>query len=78
MCAMAKQIATDNSFEVPLTPTSYSPVKPRWKVCDEALQLHGGYGYLKEYPIERYLRDVRHGRTLTLKPPANRDSAQGA
>jgi len=29
------------------------------QVCNEALQLLGGYGYLKEYPIERYLRDVR-------------------
>jgi len=31
MCAMAKQVATENSYEV----------------CDQALQLHGGYGYLK-------------------------------
>jgi alkylation response protein AidB-like acyl-CoA dehydrogenase len=29
------------------------------QVCNTALQLHGGYGYLKDYPIERYLRDVR-------------------
>jgi alkylation response protein AidB-like acyl-CoA dehydrogenase len=28
-------------------------------VCDAALQLHGGYGYLKDLPIERYLRDLR-------------------
>ncbi len=28
-------------------------------VCNDALQLHGGYGYLKDFPIERYLRDVR-------------------
>ncbi len=42
-CAMAKRFATDVGFNV----------------CNEALQLHGGYGYLKEYPIERYLRDVR-------------------
>jgi alkylation response protein AidB-like acyl-CoA dehydrogenase len=42
-CAMAKQFATDACFEV----------------CNEALQLHGGYGYLREYPIERYYRDVR-------------------
>jgi alkylation response protein AidB-like acyl-CoA dehydrogenase len=41
--AMAKQFATDNCFEV----------------CNEALQLFGGYGYLKEYPIERYVRDLR-------------------
>jgi len=42
-CAMAKRFATDVGF----------------KVCNEALQLHGGYGYIKEYPIERYLRDLR-------------------
>jgi alkylation response protein AidB-like acyl-CoA dehydrogenase len=42
-CAMAKRFATDICF----------------KVCNEALQLHGGYGYIKEYPLERYLRDLR-------------------
>ena len=42
-CAMAKRFATDVGFAV----------------CDAALQLHGGYGYLKEFPIERYFRDVR-------------------
>ena len=30
-----------------------------FKVVNEALQLHGGYGYLRDYPIERYFRDVR-------------------
>ncbi len=42
-CAMAKRFATDTGFQV----------------CNEALQIHGGYGYIKEYPIQRYLRDVR-------------------
>ena len=42
-CAMAKRLATDAGF----------------RICDEALQLHGGYGYLRDFPIERYLRDVR-------------------
>jgi alkylation response protein AidB-like acyl-CoA dehydrogenase len=42
-CAMAKRFATDAGFAI----------------CNEALQLHGGYGYLKDFPIERYLRDVR-------------------
>ena len=42
-CAMAKRLATDTGFAV----------------CNEALQLHGGYGYLMDYPIERHLRDVR-------------------
>ena len=42
-CAMAKRFATDVGF----------------KVCDQALQIHGGYGYIKEYPVERHFRDVR-------------------
>lgn len=29
------------------------------KVCSDALQIHGGYGYLSDFPVERYLRDVR-------------------
>lgn len=47
-CSMAKRFATDTGF----------------KICDEALQLHGGYGYIKEYPIERYFRDTRVHRIL--------------
>lgn len=35
-----------------------------WNIVDDALQLHGGYGYLKEYPVERYLRDLRVHRIL--------------
>ncbi len=47
-CAMAKRLATDIAFEV----------------CDQALQLHGGYGYLRSLPLERYVRDVRVHRIL--------------
>lgn len=42
-CAMAKRVATDNAFAI----------------CNEALQIHGGYGVMREYPLERYLRDAR-------------------
>ena len=42
-CAMAKRFATDAGFNV----------------CNEALQLHGGYGYIREYPLERLMRDAR-------------------
>ena len=42
-CAMAKRFATDIGFEV----------------CNQALQIHGGYGYIREYPLERLLRDAR-------------------
>ncbi|TDG12162.1 acyl-CoA dehydrogenase [Seongchinamella unica] len=42
-CAMAKRFATDVGFNV----------------CNDALQLHGGYGYIREYPMERHVRDTR-------------------
>jgi acyl-CoA dehydrogenase len=32
-----------------------------WKVADEAVQVHGGYGYMKEFPVERAWRDARLG-----------------
>jgi alkylation response protein AidB-like acyl-CoA dehydrogenase len=41
--AMAKLFASDVAF----------------KICDQALQIHGGYGYMKDYPIEKYLRDAK-------------------
>ncbi len=47
-CAMAKRFATDAGFAI----------------CDEALQIHGGYGYIREYPVERLLRDSRVHRIL--------------
>lgn len=42
-CAMAKRFATDEGFTI----------------CNDALQLHGGYGYLRDYPLERHVRDCR-------------------
>lgn len=30
-----------------------------WRICDRAVQIHGGYGYTREYAVERHLRDVR-------------------
>jgi len=47
-CAMAKRYTTDVCFQI----------------ADEALQLHGGYGYLKDYPLERIVRDLRVHRIL--------------
>ena len=43
LCAMAKRFVTDIGFEV----------------ANDALQLHGGYGYLSEYGIEKIVRDLR-------------------
>ena len=42
-CAMAKRFATDAGFNI----------------CNDALQIHGGYGYLQDFPLERYVRDTR-------------------
>jgi alkylation response protein AidB-like acyl-CoA dehydrogenase len=47
-CAMAKRFASDTCFQI----------------CDEALQMFGGYGYTQEYPVERYFRDSRVHRIL--------------
>lgn len=30
-----------------------------YRACDKAVQIHGGYGYIDEFPVERYLRDAR-------------------
>ena len=43
LCAMAKRFGTDVGFEV----------------ANQALQLHGGYGYLSEYGVEKIVRDLR-------------------
>ena len=43
LCAMAKLFATDQCFSI----------------CNDALQLHGGYGYLKDYPVQQFMRDTR-------------------
>lgn len=43
LCAMAKRMATDIAFQI----------------SDKAMQLHGGYGYLRDYQIERIFRDLR-------------------
>jgi isobutyryl-CoA dehydrogenase len=43
LCSMAKLFATEKCFNI----------------CNEAIQLHGGYGYLKDYPVQQYMRDTR-------------------
>ena len=48
LCAMAKRYVTDTCFGV----------------ADQALQLHGGYGYLREYGLEKIVRDLRVHRIL--------------
>ncbi|XP_043532895.1 isobutyryl-CoA dehydrogenase, mitochondrial isoform X1 [Chiloscyllium plagiosum] len=43
LCAMAKLFATDECFTI----------------CNQALQMHGGYGYLKDYAVQQFVRDIR-------------------
>ncbi|KAL8563157.1 hypothetical protein ACOMHN_065529 [Nucella lapillus] len=43
LCSMAKLFVTEECF----------------KVCNDALQMFGGYGYLKDYPVQQYVRDTR-------------------
>ena len=40
-------------------PQCHNIVLATLQIVNTALQLHGGYGYLKDYPIEQYLRDIR-------------------
>lgn len=51
LCGMAKLFATDKCFDI----------------CNDALQLHGGYGYLKDYPVQQYMRDTRVHQILEGK-----------
>lgn len=48
MCSMAKLFATDECFAI----------------CNQALQMHGGYGYLKDYAVQQYMRDCRAHQIL--------------
>ena len=51
LCSMAKLFATDTCFNI----------------CNDALQLHGGYGYLKDFPVQQYMRDTRVHQILEGK-----------
>ena len=66
-CAMAKLHVTETCFHI----------------ADEALQLHGGYGYLEEYDVERIVRDLRVMRILEgtneiMRMMIGRAAAKGA
>lgn len=66
---MVRQAATLLDKQDPTTTTFAAMAKLytcdlAFEICDQALQMHGGYGYLKDYQIERFLRDVRVHRIL--------------
>ncbi|TSX58301.1 Isobutyryl-CoA dehydrogenase, mitochondrial [Bagarius yarrelli] len=52
LCSMAKLFVTDECFAI----------------CNQALQMHGGYGYLKDYAVQQFLRDIRVHQILEGKP----------
>lgn len=65
-CAMAKRLVTDTAF----------------KVANDALQIHGGYGYLADYHIERIVRDLRvhqilEGTNEVMRVIISRDMLKG-
>jgi hypothetical protein len=47
-CSMAKKFATDMSFQA----------------ASDAIDIHGGYGYLRDYKVERYLREAKRGQIV--------------
>ncbi|XP_063491767.1 isobutyryl-CoA dehydrogenase, mitochondrial isoform X7 [Symphalangus syndactylus] len=51
LCSMAKLFATDECFAI----------------CNQALQMHGGYGYLKDYAVQQYVRDSRVHQILEAR-----------
>lgn len=71
LCSMAKLFATDECFNVSETSlvwtnmfelASRAPHKKAvvaQQICNQALQMHGGYGYLKDYAVQQFVRDIR-------------------
>lgn len=72
LCSMAKLFATDECFNVRNNDNSnyYAHTHTKDKlspfiltchqqVCNQALQMHGGYGYLKDYAVQQFVRDIR-------------------
>ncbi len=67
LCAMAKLFATDNCFDVSVIAIPLKLLRTFvcvMQIVNMALQMHGGYGYLKDYPLEQYLRDIRVNQIL--------------
>nr|XP_058926624.1 isobutyryl-CoA dehydrogenase, mitochondrial isoform X3 [Kogia breviceps] len=68
LCSMAKLFATDECFAVSGDALCLSRVAGLWRairpllercICNQALQMHGGYGYLKDCAVQQYMRDSR-------------------
>lgn len=68
LCSMAKLFATDECFNVSFS-RSFSFLRIVCfilstlclvqQICNQALQMHGGYGYLKDYAVQQFVRDIR-------------------
>ena len=52
-----KHVRAQNFVQSPLAKLYAS--EAAWRIADRALQIHGGYGYTRDFPLERYLRDLR-------------------
>lgn len=68
LCSMAKLFATDECFNVSFNRSFsfhslacfiLSMLSLVQQICNQALQMHGGYGYLKDYAVQQFVRDIR-------------------
>ena len=63
LCAMAKLFVTDKCFDVKsllhLINFNVENVCLASQICNSAMQMHGGYGYLKDHAVQQYVRDCR-------------------
>jgi alkylation response protein AidB-like acyl-CoA dehydrogenase len=55
-CALAD---ADRPFAIEAAKAKLFASEAATRACDSALQIHGGYGYMNEFPVERFVRDVR-------------------
>lgn len=69
LCSMAKLFVTEECFDVRVFfprkfcgffSLAFSTLRLRsQQICNQALQMHGGYGYLKDYAVQQFVRDIR-------------------
>jgi alkylation response protein AidB-like acyl-CoA dehydrogenase len=59
-CALRKLVAGEDAVRE-VSMAKWFATELDWRVADEALQVHGGYGYVMEYPVQRAWRDSRLG-----------------